>query len=78
MSGFDHGEDVITDFVQDSVLPLANTVALLFRKPLKSTEAWIIGELSDAAEDPCDVSLGNAAQILGDRGSKAEALYLAT
>jgi len=67
-------EDLVLDLVGDPVLPLANAIALLPRRLLTAPGTRVIRQPFDSVQNPRDISLGNAAQVLGDRGSKAEAI----
>ena len=60
VTDFDHADDefVVFNRVEDSIVPLAQSVALLAGEFLGLRGAGIVGQILDRGNDPFDILLG--------------------
>jgi hypothetical protein len=69
VANLDHpdGQFGILYRIDDAVIPLANAIFLLTGELFASSGPWIFGKVSYPNDDPLQVVIGNAIEVLPDR-----------
>jgi hypothetical protein len=62
-----HGNDVIIDHVKYAIVALSNAVLLIAAQLLNSARSWLFSQTVDTSQNPLDILLRNAAQVLRNR-----------